>query len=585
MVDLRAVSLQTWNSSDRHSYNAIVSNQDLVETYLPGFKSCLKDAKVGSIMCSYNAVNGVPMCANEFLLNQVARGQWGWDGWITSDCNAITGILEDHHYVQNHSAQVQVALRAGVDIGCDVALSLYSEQAYDDGSITDYDLDLALTRQFSSLIRLGLFDSPVNQPYRQYGAERVATEEAIAVSMLAALKSVVLLKNDGTLPLSQSSVRIIALIGPNADAAVCQLGNYYGQACFMTTPLSALSGLQGVQVNYSFGTDIAGSSRDGFAAAIAAAQSADAIVYVGGMDQTVESEANDRTSIDLPGVQAPLIHELAQAGKPLVVVLYGGGGMDVSDARDSDAVNAILWHGYPSQSGGDALAEVLFGRYSPAGKLPATWYPANYVDLVPMTDQSMRPSPTNPGRTYKFYTGDAVFPFGYGLTYSTFTYGVLPDQTASVYQIKDLSANARLDDRLTDVSLTVNVTNTGKLASEVVVLAYVSSSVSPAGVSPPIKELFDYARPMLAPGESIVLVFGLSYRVLAHVDQDGHQWLLPGQYKLAVNNEEDVVHRIELHGEAVMIEEFPTQHAHHSVSAEPVRGAEAALHRHDRVAD
>ena len=576
--------VENWGGNERYGYNAIISSQDLVETYLPSFKSCLKDAKVGSAMCSYNAVNGVPACANHFLMNEVARGRWGWEGWITSDCGAVSGIYDNHHYVQNHSAQVQVTLRGGCDIGCDSALVQYGEQAYKDGYITDYDLDLALTRQFASLVRLGYFDSPASQPYRSYGADKVATRANQRLSHRAALESVVLLKNDGTLPLSRSTIKTVALIGPNVDAPPSQIGNYNGKSCFMNTPLKSLSALSGVKVNYVYGADVNGTGQEQFAAAIDAAKSADLIVYVGGLNQTVESESNDRYTVDLPGQQLPLIQQLGQVGKPFIVVLYSGGGVDVSAARDSDAVNAILWHGYPSQSGGDALVEVLFGQYAPAGRLPVTWYPADYVNEVPMTDQSMRASTSNPGRTYKFYTGKPVFPFGFGLSYSTFSYSV--QQTASVYQIAELSAAAKLDDKQADVSITVNVTNTGRVVSEVVVLAFVSSNASMVGVSPPIKELFDYARPLLAPGESTVLIFGLSYRVLAHVDEHGHQWLLPGRYKLAINNDEDAVQHVELQGEPVMIEDFPTPGSsssssrHRAAAAEPVS---VEMRRHQRA--
>lgn len=393
--------IQNWGNNLRYGYNAIISTQDLVETYLPSFKSCLKDAKVGSAMCSYNAVNGVPACANNFLMNEVARDRWGWEGWITSDCGAVSGIFDNHHYVQNHSAQVAVTLRGGCDIGCDSALTQYGEQAYADGSIDDYDLDLAMTRQFASLVRLGYFDSPANQPYRHYGHERVATPLARHLSMRAALESIVLLKNDGTLPLDMSAVSTIALIGPNANGSDSQIGNYNGTACFMHTALESMQAMPGVTVNYAFGAEVNGTSQAGFKAAIAAAQSADIIVYVGGINQTIESEGNDRNTIDLPGQQIALIQQLAQVGKPFIVVLWGGGGMDVSDARDNKAVNAMIWQGYPSQSGGDALVDVLFGGWAPAGRLPVTWYPASYVDAVPMTDQSMRASEGNPGRTYK----------------------------------------------------------------------------------------------------------------------------------------------------------------------------------------
>lgn len=344
-----------------------------------------------------------------------------------------------------------------------------------------------------------------------------------------------------------------------------------------------MSALAGVKVNYVYGTDVNGTSQDGFADAVAAAQAADIVIYVGGINQSIESEGNDRNTIDLPGQQVQLIQALGQVGKPLIVVIWGGGGVDVSDARDSKAVNAILWQGYPSQSGGDALVEVLFGAYAPAGKLPVTWYPADYVNQVPMTDQSMRPSANNPGRTYKFYSGTPVYPFGQGLSYSTFSYSVVQEESVSTYDINALAASAKVDDRLKDVQMTVNVTNTGKVASEVVVLAFVSSNASMPGVTPPIKELFDYARPMLAVGESTTIIFGLSYRVLAHVDEDGHQWLLPGTYKLAINNEEDALHHVELTGEAVMIEDFPTPGSSTKKPAAASKPVSVETHRHKRV--
>ena len=394
--------VEQWHGNDRCGYNALISNLDLAETYLPPFKSCLKDAHVASAMCSYNAINGVPSCANAFLLNDVARGRWGWDGWIVSDCNALTCIEDNHHYVRNHSELVQVTLRSGTDYGCDTAIAEFGAAAVSEGMIEEADLDQALVRQFSSLVRLGYFDDASTQLYRQYSWVDVNTTEHRATALRAAHESVVLLKNDGgVLPLDAFSVRTIALIGPNADDWGAQLGNYAGAACELHTPRTALQSMAGVKVVYVKGVDVTGSDTSGFDAALAAAKAADAIVYVGGLNGTVENEAHDRETIVLPGQQLPLITALAGVGKPLVVMLFGGGGVDISSLRDSAAVPAILWHGYPSQFGGDALVDVLFGRYSPAGRLPVTWYPADYVDQVPMTDQSMRASANNPGRTYK----------------------------------------------------------------------------------------------------------------------------------------------------------------------------------------
>ena len=551
--------MEHWHGIDRCSYNAIISNQDLAETYLPPFKSCLKDAHVGSAMCAYNAVNGVPSCANAFLNNEVARERWGWDGWVTSDCGAIMGLIGCHHYVNTSSAQVQAALRGGCDIGCDAMLAQFAEEAVRDGSISEADIDRSLMRQFSSLLRLGYFDDAKGQPYRQYGESHLHTDEYTAVSLQVARESLVLLKNDGLLPLAPQRFASVALIGPSHDSPSIQKGNYAGASCFVHTPLLSLQNLTRLKVAAAAGCDINSTSTAGFAAAVAAAQAADFIVYVGGLDHIVESEGHDRETIELPGQQMPLLRRLMQLGKPLIVVLYGGGSVDVRELRDSAAANAIVYHAYPSQSGGDALVETLLGQWSPAGRLVATWYPAEYVTQVPLTDQAMRPSATNPGRTYKFYAGETVWPFGFGLSYSAFSYRTVDAQPAS-YPIAELIERARADGRETDVAWTVNVTNTGAVVSDVAVLAFVNSSTSRQGVQPPIKELFDFAHVhQLEPGASVLLTFGLSYRVLASVDGEGHAWLLPGEYDLAVNHDSALTRRITLLGEPELVEAFPGQ--------------------------
>ena len=528
------------------------------------------------------AVNGVPACANGFLMNDIARSRWGWEGWITSDCDAIGNIYDSHHYVSNFSALVQVSLRAGCDIDCGGTLSAHGEDAYNDGSINDYDLDVALTRQFASLVRLGYFDPAASQPYRQYGWEHVNTTGAHRLDRVATLESIVLLKNDGnTLPLDPSTARTIALVGPHANNRDVQEGNYNGQPCFIHTPHSALAAMAGLTVSLAKGVDVNSNDTSGFQEALTNAKAADVVVYVGGIDESVESEGHDRNYIDLPGQQLNLLQQLEAVGKPLIVILLGGGGVDISYLRDSPHTAAIMWAGYPAQSGGDAIADVLFGRYSPAGRLPVTWYPADYVNQVPMTDQSMRAADGNPGRTYKFYTGKPVYAFGTGLSYTSFSYQTI-DAVRPAYHIADLLPNALADDpQLADVGLTINVTNTGSRVSDIVVLAFVSSSVSPAGVTPPIKELFDFAHVhMLSPGASEVLTFGLSYRVLTHIDQDGHSWLLPGKYKVAVQNEEELVHEFELLGEPALVEAMPPQPT--TAAAAPA-GADKQ-HRHARPA-
>jgi len=259
--------------------------------------------------------------------------------------------------------------------------------------------------------------------------------------------------------------------------------------------------------------------------------------------------------------------------------LYGGGGMDVRAERANAAVNSIIWAGYPSQAGGDALAAAIFGQFSPAGRLPVTWYPSEYTSQVPLTDQSMRANSAtgNPGRTYKFYMGRPVFPFGHGLTYSEFSYQTI-DAPAQVVKISDLQAGhaGRFDERgVNAVSWTVNVTNTGKIASDIVVLAFVASNATFDAVTPPIRELFDYARVhSLMPGASKVLIFGLSYRVFASIDEQGHAWLLPGKYKLAINNEESLIAEFTLAGEPLLVESSPIPASLNHAKTQPTRFAQ-----------
>ena len=564
--------LENWGGHDRSSYNALINPQDLVETYLPPFLACMKDAAAASVMCAYNAINGVPSCANSFLLNTVARQTWGWDGYVVSDCQALSNLYDTFHYVATHSEQVKVAMQSGVDLGCDTAFSQYGEQAVRDGNITVADVDRAFTRLSMSWLRMGYFDPSAQQPYMQYGWDHVNTTAHRALAKQAALESITLLKNSGgVLPLSPtlttSANFTIALIGPHTDNSAAQVGVYAGEACGVSTPYTELV-RRGVRVIRVRGCDINSTDTSNFTAALAAAQQASLVLYVGGIDSSIEKESVDRSSLALPSIQLQLIQALEKVGKTLVVVLMSGGGVDVSYLRDSPHTSALLWMGYPSQAGGDALVDVLLGLYSPAGRLPVTWYPAVYAAQVAMTDQSMRPSTTSPGRTYKFYTGAPVFAFGFGLSYSRFSYSaVLP--VPATYSTQQLSASARLSSLTADISLTINVTNVGTVASSVSVLAFLSTvslSDPSVPVSPPLKELFDYTRlPSLSPGQSQIVLFGLNYRILAHVDADGHQWLLPGTYRIAIQQEEELVTHFELLGKAELLEPFPTPH---TVSAE-----------------
>ena len=386
-------------------------------------------------------------------------------------------------------------------------------------------------RQFGSLLRLGYFDPASAQPYRQYGLERINSRYNQQLALQAGLQSLVLLKNDAaTLPYP-SSVSSIALIGPNSNVTETLLGNYDAPTPYIISVLRALES-RGAKVTHAAGCTIAGNSTTGFAAAVSAAAAADFTVFVGGLDQSQEAEGRDRTIIALPGQQGALIEAIAKVSKkPIVAVFLGGGQVDMSALKANAQVGALLWAGYPGQSGGEAIAQVLSGEHSPSGRLVSTQYPADYVEQVPMTDQSFRPSASSPGRTYKFYSGQAVYSFGHGLSYTSLQHDVHTSPLSA-------STSRLLLADPSPIAYSVNVTNTGKVRSDVTVLAYLTynSSDDYPSLSPPLQQLFDFAFiPMLAPGATQSVFFQLTASSLKQIDQRGHEWLLPGRYEVHVN--------------------------------------------------
>ncbi|KAG6872103.1 hypothetical protein C0995_012989 [Termitomyces sp. Mi166 len=572
-----AYDLENWEGNIRTSFDAQVSIQDLSEYYLPSFQSCVRDAKVGSIMCSYNSVNGIPSCANSYLLQTILRDFWDFndDRWVTSDCDAVDNIISTHHFTSTYAEAVADALKAGTDIDCGNTYAEHLPEALNQSLITRTDLERALVRQYTSLVRLGYFDPPNVQPYRQLDWSDVNLPGAQQLAHQAALEGIVLRKNDGTLPL-QSSIKKLAVIGPWANATTQMQGNYQGIAPFLISPLQGAINA-GYQATFVPGTTISGTSTAGFAAAVTAAQSADAVVFAGGIDDTVEREGQDRTTIVWPGVQLDLIAALEAVGKPLIILQFGAGQVDDSALKNNQSVstflyfirtewsfptrkvNAILWAGYPSQSGGTAIFDILSGKASPAGRLSTTQYPAAYTDQVPMTDMSLRPSATNPGRTYKWYQGTPVFEFGHGLHYTTFNVGwqrTPPTQ----YDIASLIANASsaspLDLALFD-TFDITVRNTGKVTSDYVALLFVNSTAGPA--PHPNKQLVSYTRlHQIAGGSNSNASLSVTLGSIARVDTEGNLWIFDGSYQLNIDTGPVLLtHQFELVGQPVQISHWP----------------------------
>ncbi|KAG0695043.1 glycoside hydrolase family 3 protein [Suillus ampliporus] len=519
-------------------------------------KSVLPSADVNR--CSYNAVNGVPSCADTYLLQDVLRHFYGFaqDRWITGDCGQCRRIYLLSTQLRDPQQAVADALKAGTDLDCGTFYGEWLPTAYNESLITETDLRLALVHQYASLVRLGYFDPEDQQPYRAYDWSNVNTSPAQQLAYQAAVEGIVLLKNDGTLPFS-SNINNIALIGPWANATWQMEGSYFGHAPYVISlVMGAMEG--GYNVTYVLGTHIASNDTSGFAAAVAAAKEADAVIYTGGIDMTIEGEALDRYTITWPGNQLDLIAELQTVGKPLVVVQFSGGQLDDSVLKCNASVNALVWVGYPGQSGGKAVFDILSGNVAPAGRLPITQYPANYVNEIPMTDMNLRPNVTSPGRTYMWYTGMPIYEFGYGEHYTTFSYewAQAPATSYNIQALVDAGKSATYLDIAPFATLSVHVTNTGNMTSDYVSLLFANGTY---GIAPyPNKVLVSYARShSIAPGNTARAELPITLGNLARADTNGNFWLYPGTYELALDTSRVLSAKFELTGTAAQLTSFP----------------------------
>lgn len=480
-----AYDLEDWEGVDRHHFNAVVSKQDQNDTYFPAFQSCVQRGQVSSIMCSYNAVNGVPSCVNSDLLNGQLRQDWGFEGYITSDCQAVDDVKNAHHYTTSNDSTIVDSLSAGMDSDCGNFFENHLGGCIADGTCSNSVLDPALENLFGVQFRLGLFDPLENQPYSKLGVSDINTPKHQQLALEAAEQGIVLLKNDPiVLPLNPSKGEKMAVVGPNANATETLLGNYEGNAPYRITVFEGVSRFVTDPVYEPGCANVNCGSTDQFSSAAQAAENADCVILVVGLDQTVEKEGLDRYDISLPGEQEALIEVVASAAKkPIILVVMGGGCVDLSAAKANKNVGAILWTGYPGQSGGNAIARTLFGLNVPSGRLTQTFYPSSFVHEVSMFDMGMRPNPGtgNPGRGYRFYTGKPIFAFGAGMSYSKFTYSWEPSTQTSAKvvgsKINELADqtfhNLRAADKLSPIlNISFWLANEGPFDATEVVLVY-----------------------------------------------------------------------------------------------------------------
>ncbi|XP_050238743.1 probable beta-D-xylosidase 2 [Mercurialis annua] len=552
-----AYDLDNWNGVDRFHFNASVSKQELEDTYNVPFKMCVEQGKVASVMCSYNQVNGVPTCADRNLWTETVRNKWNLYGYVVSDCDSVGVLFDQQHYTKTPEEAAAISIKAGLNLDCGPFLALHTENAIKQNLVKVEDVDSALGYLLTTQIRLGMFDGePSVQKYGQLGSKDVCTQAHQDLALEAARQGIVLLKNlNATLPLSSRTHRTVAVIGPNSNVTVTMIGNYAGIACGYTTPLQGISTY--AETIYQTGCNGTACGSDAqFGGAVDAARQAEATVLVMGLDQSFEQEMRDRVDVLLPGHQQDLISRVANASKgPVILVLMSGGPIDVSFAENDPRISAILWAGYPGQAGGAAIADVLFGTTNPGGKLSVTWYPQDYLAKVPMTNMAMRQSTNYPGRTYRFYNGPVVYPFGHGLTYTKFLHkpAKIPSEIkvsinghhrnrnlSSMTRKSVLLKNAKCKNLLLNID--VDVKNVGSVYGTETLLVFSTPPSSIVGA--PLKQLVAFEKVgVAAMSERRVRIKINVCDRMSIVDKSGNARLALGQYLISIG---DIKHSVSI---------------------------------------
>ncbi|KAK2785047.1 hypothetical protein FQN52_008769 [Onygenales sp. PD_12] len=548
---------ESWGGSTRHDFDAKITLQDLAEYYLLPFQQCTRDSKVGSIMCAYNAVNGVPACANEYLLQTVLREHWNWtdhNNYVTSDCGAVQDVWQHHKYTSTNAEGAAVCFNAGMDNSCEYQTTSDISDAWEQGLLTEDVVDRALRRTFEGLVHAGYFDG-AHSAYASLGEADVNTPEAQEAALQIAVDGIVMLKNDDTLPLDLSPDANIAMIGFWANDSSKIIGGYSGNPFFAHSPAYAAAEL-GLTVHLANGPVLENSTDpDNWTAdALAAAEKSDYILYFGGLDTSAAGEEKDRYSLEWPGAQQTLLKALTELGKPLVVVQLGD-QLDNTELLDNKAVNGIFWASWPGQDGGTAIMKLITGAASPAGRLPVTQYPASYADAIPVTEMNLRPTGDYPGRTYRWYE-TPVQSFGFGLHYTTFkpTFAPFP-KTLSIQKLVS-DCDMAYPDTCPFPSLNVSVENTGERTSDYVALAFIAGEFGPKPY--PIKTLGTYARLRgIEAGATAEAELVWKLGDLARRDEDGNTVLYPGTYEIILDEPEKATMTFKLTGKAAVLDKWP----------------------------
>jgi beta-glucosidase len=518
--------------SERHFFDVRPDERDFRETYLPQFEMGIREGKAFSVMCAYNRLYGQACCGSSRLLTTILRNEWGFRGYVVSDCGAIDDIYERHKIVSTPDSAAVLAVKSGCDLEC---LNTYAhlKEAVAKQLITEREIDTAVKRLFTARMKLGMFDSTDSVKFNSIPYSVVDSKEHQHLALESARKSLVLLKNtQNTLPLTKR-LTTIAVIGPNADDSALLLGNYNGAPSYTVTPLEGIRQKLGPQttVLYAKGCELAAGLPHPVSAtrmkdsALRIAHQADAVILCMGLSPRLEGEelklnlpgfkGGDRTTLDLPAEQEDLIHAIAATGKPVILVLLNGSAVAVN--WENEHLPAIVEAWYPGQSGGTAIADVLFGDYNPAGRLPVTFY-TSVKDLPNFGDYTMA------GRTYRYFSRRVLYPFGYGLSYSTFHYDSL-----------------RIDKAVgpgDSLFLSVRLTNTGLVEGDEVAQIYISAL--DAHVPVPIRSLRAFRRIHLRSGQFMTLHFAIAPDAFTVIDDRMQRTPLYGKYSISAGGSQPI---------------------------------------------
>jgi beta-glucosidase len=507
----------------RDKFDAVVDEKDLRETYLYAFHALVSGAHVESVMSAYNRVNGVPNSINKKLLTDILRKEWGFKGHVVTDCGALDDVFETHKTLPGPVETAAAAIKAGVNLDCSTVLQNDVIKAINQGLLTEKEVDQRLFELLRTEFKLGFYDDPNSVPYHSYGVDSVHNTAHIALSRKVAQQSMVLLKNNNNiLPLDKSKYASMMVIGPNAAAFDPMVGNYHGVSNKVVNFVEGITNAVGpdTRIEYDMGANYDDTTHFG---GTWAAGNSDVTIAVIGLSPVLEGEAGDaflsksggdKKDLSLPRSEIKFMKALRQGvrNKPIIAVITVGSDIDVSAIEPY--ADAIVFAWYPGEQGGNAFADLLFGKISPSGHLPVTFY-RSISDVPDYQDYSMK------NRTYRYFSAPVQYPFGFGLSYTSFDYQTQA-APAKRYKLKDT------------LSITIQVKNTGKMDGDEVVQAYIEY---PKIDRMPIKELKGFKRISVAQGSQQSVTIKIPVAELQKWDLKKNGWrLYPGDYKLVLGS-------------------------------------------------